>query len=176
MTNNVAYLRISHTESLNGTSLDVQESKCKAYAELHGFKIDKVFSEIVSGSVEFRKRPVFQKALSELGKGSKLVVARLDRASRSVLDTLKLVKDFEKSSIEFCITDIGNVHKDAVSKVFITIMASLAEVERENISYRIKSAKSEHRKQNRFLGGHQPFAFNKTADGKLEVNSKEAEI
>ena len=36
MTNNVAYLRISHTESLNGTSLDVQESKCKAYAELHG--------------------------------------------------------------------------------------------------------------------------------------------
>ena len=37
MTNNVAYLRISHTESLNGTSLDVQESKCKAYAELHGF-------------------------------------------------------------------------------------------------------------------------------------------
>ena len=66
MTNNVAYLRISHTESLNGTSLDVQESKCKAYAELHGFKIDKVFSEIVSGSVEFRKRPVFQKALSEL--------------------------------------------------------------------------------------------------------------
>ena len=86
MTNNVAYLRISHTESLNGTSLDVQESKCKAYAELHGFKIDKVFSEIVSGSVEFRKRPVFQKALSELGKGSKLVVARLDRVSRSVLD------------------------------------------------------------------------------------------
>ncbi len=101
MTNNVAYLRISHTESLNGTSLDVQESKCKAYAELHGFKIDKVFSEIVSGSVEFRKRPVFQKALSELGKGSKLVVARLDRASRSVLDTLKLVKDFEKNALNF---------------------------------------------------------------------------
>ena len=176
MTNNVAYLRISHTESLNGTSLEVQEQKCRAYAELHGFKIDKVYSEIVSGAVEFRKRPVFQKALSNLSKGSKLVVARLDRASRSVLDTLKLVKDFEKNSIDFCISDIGNVHKDAVSKVFITIMASLAEVERENISYRIKSAKSEHRKQNRFLGGHQPFAFNKTADGKLEVNPKEAEI
>ena len=48
--------------------------------------------------------------------------------------------------------------------------------QRENISYRIQSAKSEHRKQNRFLGGHQPFAFNKTADGKIEVNPKEAEI
>ncbi|WP_435116664.1 hypothetical protein ACIJYF_00070 [Candidatus Pelagibacter bacterium nBUS_49] len=72
--------------------------------------------------------------------------------------------------------ELVDAHDSKVSKVFITIMASLAEVERENISYRIKSAKSEHKKQNRFLGGHQPFAFNKTADGKLEVNKKEAEI
>ena len=38
-------------------------------------------------------------------------------------------------------------------------MASLAEVERENISYRIKSAKSEHRKQNRFLGFNALFSW-----------------
>ena len=55
-------------------------------------------------------------------------------------------------------------------------MAKLAEVKRENISYPIKSAKSEHLKQNKILGGHQLFAFNKAADGKLEVNLKEVEI
>jgi len=37
---NIAYLRVSHLESLNGTSLDTQEKRCKAFAELHGFKID----------------------------------------------------------------------------------------------------------------------------------------
>ena len=110
---NVGYLRISHTESLNGTSLEIQEEKCKAYATLHGFKIDKFYSEIVSGGVEFRKRPVFQKALSHLSNGSKLVVSRLDRLSRSVLDTLQIVKTFEKSEIDLCISDIGNVNKDA---------------------------------------------------------------
>ena len=62
---NIAYLRVSHSDSLNGTSLEVQEKKCIAFAELHGFKIDKVYSEIVSGVTEFRKRPVFQKVLSE---------------------------------------------------------------------------------------------------------------
>jgi len=100
----------------------------------------------------------------------------LDRLSRSVLDTLQIVKTFEKSEIDLCISDIGNVHKDAVSKVFITIMASLGEVERENISYRIKSAKAEHKKQNKHLGGYLPFGFSKKSDGTLDVNSKEAEI
>ena len=30
---NIAYLRVSHTESLNGTSLEVQESKCRALTQ-----------------------------------------------------------------------------------------------------------------------------------------------
>jgi len=83
---NIAYIRVSHTESLNGTSLEVQESKCRAFGELHGFKIDKVYSEVTSGGVEFRKRPIFQKILTELKSGSKLVVSRLDRLSRKVVD------------------------------------------------------------------------------------------
>jgi DNA invertase Pin-like site-specific DNA recombinase len=53
---NIAYLRISHIESLNGTSLEVQESKCRAFAELHGFTIDKVYTEVTSGGVEYFKR------------------------------------------------------------------------------------------------------------------------
>ena len=103
---NIAYLRVSHTESLNGTSLEVQEKRCKAFAELHNFNLDYVYSEIVSGGVEFRKRPVFQKVLKELKSGSKLVVSRLDRLSRKVVDTLSLIDDFKKQHKEICITDI----------------------------------------------------------------------
>jgi hypothetical protein len=126
---------------LNGTSLEVQEKRCKAFAELHNFNIDYVYSEIVSGGVEFRKRPVFQKVLKELKSGSKLVVSRLDRLSRKVVDTLSLVDDFKKEHKEICITDIGNIHTDGVSKIFVTILASLAEIERENISIRIKASR-----------------------------------
>ena len=82
---NIAYIRVSHIESLNGTSLDTQEKRCRAFSELHGFKIDKVYSEIVSGGVEFRKRKVFQKVLKELGSNGRLIVSRLDRLSRSCL-------------------------------------------------------------------------------------------
>ena len=156
---NIAYLRVSHTESLNGTSMSVQETKCRAFAELHGFSIDKVYQECVSGSVEFRKRPVFQKVLSELKSNSKLVVSRLDRLSRKVVDTLKLIDDFKKQHKEICITDIGNIHTDGVSKIFVTILASLAEIERENISIRIKASKKIARQERRHQGGYLEFAY-----------------
>ena len=169
---NIAYLRVSHIESLNGTSLETQENKCKAYAELHDFKIDKVYSEVVSGAVEFRKRPVFQKVLSELKGNSKLVVSRLDRLSRKVVDTLKLIDDFKKEHKEICITDIGNIHKDGVSKVFVTILASLAEIERENISIRIKASKEIAKQERRYLGGYSEFGY-KVENKKLVPDDKE---
>ena len=169
---NIAYLRVSHQESLNGTSLEVQEKKCRAFAELHGFSIDKVYSEVVSGGVEFRKRPVFQKVLSELKSGSKLVVSRLDRLSRKVIDTLKLVDDFKKEHKDICITDIGNIHKDGVSKIFVTILASLAEIERENISQRVKASKKIAKEERRYLGGYTEFGY-KVEDKKLVPDDKE---
>jgi len=169
---NIAYLRVSHIESLNGTSLETQENKCKAYAELHDFKIDRVYSEVVSGAVEFRKRPVFQKLLSELKGNSKLVVSRLDRLSRKVVDTLKLIDDFKKEHKEICITDIGNIHKDGVSKVFVTILASLAEIERENISIRIKASKKIAKEERRYLGGYSEFGY-KVENKKLVPDDKE---
>ncbi len=169
---NIAYLRVSHQESLNGTSLEVQEKKCRAFAELHGFSIDKVYSEVVSGGVEFRKRPVFQKVLTELKGNSKLVVSRLDRLSRKVIDTLKLVDDFKKQNKDICITDIGNIHKDGVSKIFVTILASLAEIERENISQRVKASKKIAKEERRYLGGYSEFGY-KVEDRKLVPDDKE---
>ena len=169
---NIVYLRVSHTESLNGTSLDTQEKRCRAFAELHNFSIDKVYTEVVSGAVEFRKRPVFQKVLSELKSGSKLVVSRLDRLSRKVVDTLNLIDDFKKEHKEICITDIGNIHTDGVSKIFVTILASLAEIERENISIRIKASKKIAKEERRYLGGYSEFGY-KVENKKLVPDDKE---
>ena len=169
---NIAYLRVSHTESLNGTSIETQERRCRAFAELHNFSIDKVYTEVVSGGVEFRKRPIFQKVLSELKGNSKLVVSRLDRLSRKVIDTLKLVDDFKREHKEICITDIGNIHKDGVSKVFVTILASLAEIERENISQRIKASKKIAKDDRKYLGGYTEFGY-KVENKKLVPDEKE---
>ena len=173
---NIGYIRISHTDSLDGTSLETQEKRIKAYSELHNFKVDKIYSEICSGSVNFSKRPVFSKVLNELKKGSILCVSRLDRLSRSVLNTLELVRDFTNQGKQLAITDIGNCHTDGVSKVFITILSAVAEVERDNISNRIKASKEIAKKEHKFLGGFAEFGYTRNSDGSYSVNEKEKEI
>ena len=52
----LGYLRVSHLESLNGTSLETQEKRIKNYCELQEFSLDDVVQEVVSGATEFRKR------------------------------------------------------------------------------------------------------------------------
>ena len=111
-------------------------------------------------------------AISKSKSGSKLVVSRLDRLSRKVIDTLKLVDDFKKEHKEICITDIGNIHTDGVSKIFVTILASLAEIERENISQRVKASKKIAKEERRYLGGYTEFGY-KVEDKKLVPDDKE---
>ena len=81
---NYAYLRVSHLESLNGTSFETQERRIRNYAELNDFQINFVHSEVVSGGVDFKKRKVFQKILKQLKRGDRLVVSRLDRLVRNI--------------------------------------------------------------------------------------------
>ena len=70
---NYAYIRVSHVESLTKTSLDTQERTIKSYAKSNGFEIDYVYSEVVSGGVDFIKRKVFSKFLKQLKRGDRIV-------------------------------------------------------------------------------------------------------
>ena len=173
---NYCYLRVSHEDSLEGLSYDTQEKRCRSYAELHNFKIDKVFSDLVSGAVDFKKRKNFQNIYFNLKKGDRLVVSRLDRLGRSVLQVLNFVELLRQKKVSLHFTDIGEVTGDGLSRVFITILSSLAEVERINISERVKATKSIQKKERKFLGGHVEFAYSVDCNGKYVPNDKEQKI
>jgi len=86
---------------------------------------------------------------------------------------LQLVEDFKKTHNQLCITDIGNVHTDGVSRVFINILASLAEIERTNISERIKASKEIAKKERRYLGGYSEFGYKVDKNNQLIPDDKE---
>ena len=56
--------------------------------------------------------------------------------------------------------------------MFVTILASLAEIERENISQRIKASKKIAKEERKFLGGYSEFGY-KVEDKKLVPDDKE---
>ncbi len=169
----LGYLRVSHLESLNGTSLDTQEKRIKNYCELNEFALNDVFQEVISGATEFRKRAAFKKIVAEMRRGDRLVVSRLDRLSRSTLHTLQFVNECKKRGIEVHITDLGCVTNGGVGQIVFNVLSCLAETERINISERIKASKFYAKKERKYLGGALEFGYSKDENGNLIPNEKE---
>ena len=169
----VGYLRVSHLESLNGTSLDTQEKRIKNYCELQEFNLDDVVQEVVSGATEFRKRQAMKEVVVQMKRGDRLVVSRLDRLSRSTLHTLQFVNECKRRGIEVHITDLGCVTNGGVGQIVFNVLSCLAETERINISERIKASKFYAKKERKYLGGALEFGYSKDDNGKLIPNEKE---
>lgn len=173
---NYAYIRVSHVESLTKTSLDTQERTIKSYAITNGFEIDYVYSEVVSGGVDFKKRKVFSKFLKQLKRGDRIVVSRTDRLVRKILFMLTFVDQMKKKGIQLHICNLGNVSDEGMSRIILNLLSVFAETERLQISERIKASKSLAQKDRKYLGGYYEFGYMKDENNKLKPNPKEFEI
>jgi len=170
---NLGYVRVSHLESLNGDSFETQSKKIENYSSLHDFKINRIWTEVVSGGIEVRKRKTLSDVVSQLSRGDRLVVARLDRLSRNILDTLKFVNDCRKKGIDIHIVDLGCVTNGGVGQIVLNVLTCLAETERIQISERIKAQKHFAKQERKFLGGALEFGYKKDEKGKLIPDEKE---
>lgn len=175
----VAYLRVSTDEQANhGVSLDVQRSKVEAYAML--FDIDLVAVEVDAGvSAKSLKRPGLERALLMLQtrKASALLVAKLDRLTRSVRDLCTLVeRHFEKRSALLSVGEQIDT-RTASGRMVVQMLTVIAEWERGTIGERTAAAKQHLRSRGRYLGGDAPYGFALAPDGELvEVAAEQAVI
>jgi DNA invertase Pin-like site-specific DNA recombinase len=77
----VGYTRVVPGESAD-SALDHQKDRLKSYCELHHLRLEKIFSEKLSGDISLSEgRPALSQAISACHSGDKLVVIRLDRLS-----------------------------------------------------------------------------------------------
>ena len=173
---NYAYIRVSHVESLTKTSLDTQERTIKSYAKSNGFDIDYLYSEVVSGGVDFKKRKVFSKFLSKLKRGDRIIVSRTDRLVRKILFMLQFVEEMKKKGIEVHICNLGNVTDEGMSRMILNLLSVFADNERQMVSERIRASKHLAKKDRKYLGGCDEFAYMRDENNKLIPNPKEFEM
>ncbi len=137
----ILYTRVSSKDQ--STTRQVNEMK-----SLAGFDIVKVFSEKVSGfSVSVSDRPILQKALSYLKSNDLkcIMVSEVSRLGRNTHEVLGLMEELKDQGVAIYIHNLGTtINKpDSSSEIFtkliVTIMADLARLESEQMSYRIKS-------------------------------------
>lgn len=106
-------------------------------------------------------RPAFQEMMADItaGKIRRVIVYRLDRISRSVLDFASVIDMFQKYGVDFVSTmekfDTGT----PIGKAMLMIVMIFAQLERETIQQRVIDAYSSRSKRGFYMGGKVPYGF-----------------
>ena len=140
--NALIYTRVSTSEQgESGLGLDVQEARCQSYADRMDFKVLDVAREVQSGK-NMTKRPMLLSALAMLksGEAQTLIVAKLDRLSRSVNDLCSLLEQSEREGWSLVLLDLGIDTTTPAGRVQAQVIAAFAEYERRLISQRTLEA------------------------------------
>ena len=141
-TSALIYTRVSTSEQgESGLGLDAQVARCEGYAARIDAKVIGVMREVQSGK-NMTKRPMLLDCLAKLksGEANVLIVAKLDRLSRSVIDLCSLLEQSEKEGWALVLLDLGIDTTTPAGRVQAQVIAAFAEYERRLISQRTKEA------------------------------------
>ena len=182
MTNNkekaVGYIRVSSQDQVkNGLSLESQVNRIKAYCELKNLELVEIYSdEAISGGKIFFKRPAGNQLHDQLKKGQikHLIGVKLDRLFRNTLDAIATSTELEKMGIGLHLLDMNIDTTTAAGKLFYTMVAAFAQMEREQTSERVKSLWEDRR--SRGLTTVAPRYGFENSNGKIIKNAREQEI
>ncbi|MCL1880596.1 MAG: recombinase family protein [Oscillospiraceae bacterium] len=180
----VAIYTRQSVEKEDSLSISMQIETCEHRLATSEVSRSEVFSDR-GYSGKNTERPEFKRMMSLISDGriSKVIVYKLDRISRSLIDFLKMQEKFEKNNVEFVSCNENFDTTSLIGKTIIKILMVFAEFERETIQKRITDNYYARGAKGFYLGGHPPFGFDKiefAIEGKktycYQENLYEAEI
>ena len=115
----IGYARVSST----GQSLDVQLDKLK--------QCDKLFSEKKSAT-STNGRTALKDCLNYLREGDQLIITRLDRLARSVLDLTQITHDLQQRNIDLVVIDQSIDTSTPTGKLMFTLLGAIVLAPIEN--------------------------------------------
>lgn len=172
-----AYVRVSTDEQAQeGYSIPAQRNRLEAYAISQGWEIVQWYVD-EGESAKDLNRTDLKRMLKAVEQGlfDCVLVYRLDRLTRSVLDLYKLLNTFEKYDVKFkSATEVYDT-TTAIGRLFITLVAALAQWERENLGERVRMGMQQKAKEGKWTVSTPPLGYDST-DSVLTINHQEAAI
>jgi site-specific DNA recombinase len=174
------YTRKSTEEGLDKefNSLDAQREACEAYVvsqKAEGWLVvaDRYDDGGLSGAT--LERPALKRLISDIEarRIDVVVVYKIDRLSRALMDFAKLIEVFDRNTVTFVsITQSFNT-TTSMGRLTLNILLSFAQFEREVIGERIRDKFRASRSRGMWMGGHPPLGYD-VKDRKLVVNETDA--
>ena len=150
MTKKVAiYARIS----TDGQTIEQQIDSCKKYCELKGLEVAETISETGSGK-DILGRPKFQELWNRLRTHGfdGVVVFRIDRLGRNVRDMVMFFDEMQSEGIQVHSVNENLDIDTPIGKAVINILITMAQLEREQISFATKQRLQALKKMGKTLG------------------------
>ena len=165
----VAYLRVS----TNDQDLNNQKFEILKYCQSNDIQVTKFIEIEISSRKSIHKRKI-NELIDALSVGDRVVVSELSRLGRSTVEVLSIINSLISKSVEvhaikqnIRITD----NQDIQSKIIVTLFSLFAELERDLISQRTKSALQAKRAAGIKLGRPKGSLGKSILDGKEDLIS-----
>jgi site-specific DNA recombinase len=175
------YTRKSSEEGLDMefNSLDAQREACEAYVasqKAEGWAAIRERYDDGGFSGGTLERPALKQLLADIEAGliDVIVVYKIDRLSRSLMDFAKLVEVFDRNNVTFVSVTQSFNTTTSMGRLTLNILLSFAQFEREVIGERIRDKFAASRKRGMWMGGFVPMGYD-VRDRKLVVNKAEAQ-
>ncbi|MBZ0227873.1 MAG: recombinase family protein [Bauldia sp.] len=178
------YTRKSSEDGLEQSfnSLDAQREACAAYVRSQageGWRAIPTLYDDGGHSGGSMDRPALQRLLADIaaGKVDVVVVYKIDRLTRSLMDFARIVELFDRHRVSFVsVTQAFNT-TSSMGRLTLNVLLSFAQFEREVTGERIRDKIAASKAKGMWMGGHLPLGYDLPADGgrALTVNEAEAE-
>src|SRR5690554_3254079 len=175
------YTRKSSEEGLDMefNSLGAQREACEAFIasqRSEGFAAIRERYDDGGHSGGTLERPALQRLLADVEAGliDVIVVYKIDRLFRSLMDFARLVEIFERNQVTFVSVTQSFNTTTSMGRLTLNILLSFAQFEREVIGERIRDKFAASRKKGMWMGGYVPLGYD-VRDRKLVINEEEAE-
>jgi site-specific DNA recombinase len=176
------YTRKSSEEGLEQefNSLHAQREACEAYVasqRSEGWALIREPYDDGGFSGGTLERPALKRLLADIEEGliDVVVVYKIDRLSRSLMDFSKLVEAFDRNSVTFVSVTQSFNTTTSMGRLTLNILLSFAQFEREVTAERIRDKIRASRQKGMFMGGNVPLGY-AVKDRKLVVSEPEAAI
>ncbi|OGR02764.1 MAG: hypothetical protein A2284_14755 [Deltaproteobacteria bacterium RIFOXYA12_FULL_61_11] len=159
-------------------SLDAQREACAGYVRSQpGWKLLSHSYDDGGFTGANLERPAFAKLLRDVEAGGIdiVVVYKVDRLSRSLLDFARVMDFFNRSGTAFVSVTQNFSTADAIGRLTLNMLMSFAEFEREMISERTRDKIAASRRKGMWTGGTVPLGYD-LVEKKLKINPVEAEL
>jgi DNA invertase Pin-like site-specific DNA recombinase len=163
----IGYVRVStDKQAERGVSLEAQAEKIRAMAVVHNAKLAEI---IVDGgeSAKSLNRPGMARLLAmvDAGEVQTVIIAKLDRLTRSVKDLCTLLERFERRGVALVSVAESLDTSSAAGRLVLNVMTAVSQWEREAIGERTRDA-MRHKRSNGERIGNIAYGYRLAADGR----------